>query len=72
MQKDREAEVCKGVLVEEEDWPRHRGLSIGNSEGVKKEREKKRAAVKHKTELIIWEYFHFSGNLFFPFKLVDL
>ena len=34
MQKDREAEVCKGVLVEEEDWPWHRGLSIGSREGV--------------------------------------
>ena len=35
MQKDREVDVCKGVLVEEEDWPWHRGLSIGSSEGVK-------------------------------------
>ena len=35
MQKDREVEVCKGVLVQEEDWPWHRGLSIGSSQGVK-------------------------------------
>ena len=51
MQKGREVEVCKGVLVEEEDWPWHRGLSIGSSEGVESRNEKENE--KHVSQLFV-------------------